>query len=435
MTYQWLTPVQCAAALLLLVASAALMLMAQRRNWRPSLALAIYTALVLRLAMAACTYRLKPWDLANDFQTAGYNVLHHRDPVLYARPTGWDYLPVYGFVLAGAYWAFLHLPLSWVVIARIPAIMFDLGVVVLVGTVAGTAGERPALRRFQYACNPLAILVSGLHGQMEPACLLFSLAAFAIVLRAGPGVSGRLAVTAGALLGLAIGIKTWPVLFGPALLLALPSWRRRAQFAAAAAGVPALLFASLPVTVGTPVAKLPYVAKAIIDYHPVTVDWGVGGLWRAIHHTRLTDWKNVLWLNVGSIGALAAVVVALLALWWWRHAHPLDVATATTTALVAITPAMGYQYLLWQAPSAVARPTRLSVPLQIALAAYAAMFYLPMDMLTSRYWKMANALMMLFSLGAVAFMIAALPWRRRRWHPARPHQQPAAAHAADVTAA
>ena len=36
-----------------------------------------------------------------------------------------------------------------------PAILSDLGVVVLVGVLAGAAGERAALRRFQYACSPL----------------------------------------------------------------------------------------------------------------------------------------------------------------------------------------------------------------------------------------------------------------------------------------
>jgi Glycosyltransferase family 87 len=417
MTYQSLSPVQCAAALLLLAIGAALMLVAERRNWRPSLALAIYTAVVLRLVMMALAYRVQPWDLAHDFQTAGLNVLNRRDPILHARPSGWGYLPVYAFVLAGACWLYLHLHVSWLIIARIPSILCDTGVVVLVGTVAHAAGERAALRRFQYACNPVAILVSGVHGQIEPACLLFSLAAFAIVLRSGPRISGCLAAVAGILLGLGIATKTWPVLFGPALLLALPSRRRRAQFVAGAAGITALIFVSLPLTVGTRAAKLPYIAKVIVDYHPAVGSWGWAGLWQVVHPTRLPAGPNPLWLNVGSIGIKVAVAGALLAVWWWRRAHPLDVATAATTTLVAITPAFGAQYLLWQAPSATARPARLSMPLQIVLGAYAAMFYLPMFMLTWPYWQMANALMMLISIYVAAFMIVALPWGRRQWHP------------------
>ena len=417
MTYGQLSLGQCAAALLLLAVGVALMLVAQRRDWRPSLPLAIYTALLLRVAMLALAWRTQPYDLANDFKAAGWDVLHHQDPILNNRQNGWGSLPVYAFVLAGALWTSLHLHVSWLIIARIPAILCDLGVVVLVGVLAGAAGERAALRRFQYACSPLAILVSSVHGQAEPACFLFILAAFVVVLRAGPQVSGRLAAIAGVLLGLGIATQTWPAVFGPALLLALPSWRRRAQFVAGAAGVIALLFVSLPVTVGTPVAKLPYIATQFVNTRPSFGNWGWSGVWLTVHPTSLPVWQDQLWLTAGSVGTKVAIVGALLAVWWWRRAHPLDVATATTTVLLAMTPSFGNQYLVWQAPSATARPARLSIPLQIVLGAYAAIFYLPMEMLTWHNWVIANDVMMFVSLGVIAFMIAALPWQRRKWQP------------------
>ena len=416
MTYRFLNPGECVAALLLLAVSSGLMLIAQRRGWRPSLALAIYTALVLRLVMLALAYRTQPWDMAHDFKNVGFATLHHHDPILATRHVRWSYLPVYDFVLAGAYWAHIHFHVFWLITARLASIACDLGVVVLVGTVAGAVGGQAELRRFQYACNPVAILVCAVHGQVDPACLLFSLAAFAVVLRAGTRISGRAAVTAGILLGLGIGTKTWPVLFGPALLLALPSARRRWQFAAAAAGTVALLFVSMPLTVGTPVSKLVHVAKLMTGYHPPIGNWGWAGVWVAAHPTRLSTTVDPLWINVGSIGTKFAVVGALLAVWWWRRAHPLDIATVTTTALVAITPAFGTQYLLWQAPSHTAYPTRLSMPLQIVLGAYAAVFYLPMQMLTWANWHFDDKVMMVVSLGVIAFMIAAMPWNRRVWH-------------------
>jgi hypothetical protein len=434
-TYRQLSPGQCVAALLLLVVGVALMLVAQRRDWRPSLAIAIYTAVVLRMAMLALAYRTQPYDLVNDFWTAGFDVLHHQDPILNNRQNGWGSLPVYAFVLAGALWTTMHLHVSWLIIARIPAILSDVGVVVLVGVLARAGGERAALRRFQYACNPLAILVSSVHGQAEPFCFLFVLAAFAVILRAGPHVSGRLAGTAGILFGLAIAAQTWPAVFAPALLLAVPSWRRRAQFAAGAAGVLALLFVSLPVTVGTPVAKLPYLATQFFETRPSFGNWGWSGVWLTVHPTRLPVWADPLWLNAGSIGTKVAVIGALLAVWWWRRAHPLDVATATTTVLLALTPSFGNQYLVWQAPSATARPARLSLPLQIVLGAYAAIFYLPMEMLTQPNWVRADDVMMFVSLGVIAFMIAALPWQRRQWQPPQPQQHHEAEHVADPASA
>jgi len=263
---------------------------------------------------------------------------------------------------------------------------------------------------------------------------LFVLAAFLVVLRAGPHVSGLPAVAAGILLGLAIATQTWPAVFGPALLLALPSLRRRVQFAVGAAGVWALLFATMPLTVGTPVAKLPYIAKQLVGTHPSIGTWGWSGVWVTVHPTKLPVRQDPLWLNAGSIGTKVAVVGALLAVWWWRRAHPLDIATASTTALVVITPSFGNQYLLWQAPSATARPTRLSIPLQIVLGAYAAIFYLPMQMLTWHNWEIVNDVMMFVSLGVTAFMIAALPWRRRQGHPLQ-SQQHGAERASDAAAA
>ena len=139
-------------------------------------------------------------------------------------------------------------------------------------------------------------------------------------------------------------------------------------------------------------------------------------MWVALHPTRLSTTVDPLWINVGSYGAKLAVLGALLAVWWWRRAHPLDIATATTTALLAITPAFGIQYLLWQAPTRIAYPSPLAIPLQIVLGAYAAMLYLPMSMLTSAHWQFVDKIMMIVSLGVIAFMIAALPWGRRVWH-------------------
>jgi hypothetical protein len=417
MTYGQLNPGQCAAALLLLVIGIVLMLVAQRRDWRPSLTLAIVTALVLRLAMLGLAWRTLPYDLAYDFKTAGLDVLHHQDPILNNRQNGWGSLPVYAFVLAGAYWGTLHLHISWLIIARIPAILADLGVVVLVGVLAGAAGERAALRRFQYACSPLAILVSSVHGQAEPFCFLFALGAFALILRAGPHISARRAGAAGILFGLAVAAQTWPLVFGPALFLALPAWRRRAQFTAGAAAILALLFVTLPLTVGTPVSKLPYIATQFFNTRPSFGNWGWSGLWLAVHPTKLPVWQDPLWLNAGSIGTKIAIVGALLAVWWWRRGHPLDIATVTTTTLLAITPSFGNQYLVWQAPSATAKPARLSIPLQIVLGAYAAVFYLPMNMLNWQNWNYANDIMMLISIFVIAFMIVALPWERRQWQP------------------
>ena len=72
-------------------------------------------------------------------------------------------------------------PGCWV--ARVLPIAVDLGVTVLVYLLARP--EKAGLRAFQYACTPIAVCVSAVHGQMEPLCLLLALGAF-VALRRGP---------------------------------------------------------------------------------------------------------------------------------------------------------------------------------------------------------------------------------------------------------
>jgi len=409
---------QMVLALVLLAVAVTLMLVAQRRNWRPSLIVALAVAAVLRVATLALTYKVQPYDLANDFWISGYATLHHHDPILTNRANGWGSLPTYTFVLAAAVWTCYHLHFSWLVIARVPALLCDLGVVAVVGrlvTAAGGTGDQAKLRRFQYACSPVAILVSSVHGQLEPACLLLAFAAMTVVLRGGAGISGRRAVAGGVLLGFAISTQSWPVLFGPALLIALPSWRRRLQAVAGGAAVGAVIFATMPFTVGTPWNQMSYLFKHMISNQPTIGTFGWAGVWVTQYHTVHPVWWDPLWLDVAKIGTKAALVLALLAVFWWRRAHPLDIATVTTTTLIVASPAFGNQYLQWPVPSSLSWPSRLTLPLQVVVGAYAAVFYLPLNLLTGTSWQDADNAMMFVSLGVAAFMVIALPWRRRVW--------------------
>jgi hypothetical protein len=414
---------QMVIALVLLAIGVALMFIAQRRNWRPSLLVSLVVAAAFRVITLVLTHRVAPYDLANDFWASGYATLHHQDPILHNRSNGWGSLPTYTFVLAAAVWTTYHLHFSWLVIARIPQILCDLGVVVVVGklvTASGGSRDQAALRRFQYACSPIAILVSSVHGQLEPSCLLLVFAGMVVVLNGGPGISGRRAVAGGALLGLAISTQSWPVLFGPALLIALPTWRRRLQATAGAAAVGIVLFVTMPLTVGTPLNKMSYLFKHMISNQPHIGTWGWAGIWVTQDSSAGPVWSAPLWLHLGAIGSKLALAAAVVAVLWWRRGHPLDVATAVTTLYIAVTPGFGNQYLQWPAPSSLARPTRLTLPVQVVVGAYAAVFYLPLDIVSGTAWQDVDNAMMFVSIGVAAFMVIALPWRRRVWDRSAP---------------
>src|ERR1700749_843599 len=95
---------QVVIALVLLAIGVALMLLAQRRNWRPPLLVALVVGAAFRVITLVLTHRVVPYDLANDFWASGYATLHHQDPILNNRRPGWGALPTYTFVLAAAGW-------------------------------------------------------------------------------------------------------------------------------------------------------------------------------------------------------------------------------------------------------------------------------------------------------------------------------------------
>ena len=143
-----------------------------------------------------------------NFQLVTSHVVHGRDPLIWMRRYTWNFLPVMPRL-----WALLgHLHLPWEATDKIPAIAADCVNTALVVTLART---RRLLRGFQYAVNPLAILVVAWHGQVEPVALMCVLIAL-VVLR-----SRRYGI-AGALLGLAVAIKTWPILLSFGLLRGTP---------------------------------------------------------------------------------------------------------------------------------------------------------------------------------------------------------------------
>ena len=349
--------------------------------------------------------------------------MHHRDPILNNRTNGWGSLPTYTFVLAGAAWTAVHLHWSWLVVARIPALLCDLGVVVVVGALVtaagGSATRLPCAGSSTPATRSPSWSAACTASWNRPACCWRS-RRMVVVLRGGPGISGRRAVAGGVLLGFAISTQSWPVLFGPALLIALPSWRRRLQAVAGGAAVGVVIFATMPLTVGTPLDKMPYLFKHMISNQPTIGTFGWAGVWVTQHHDRASGLVGPVVdprgqdRHQGRAGRRAAggVLVAPRPPAGRGHRHHHRAHRRS--------PAFGNQYLQWPVPSSIARPTRLTMPLQIVLGIYAAVFYLPMDLCTRTAWQDVDNGMMFFSLGVAAFMVIALPWHRRVWDRSQP---------------
>src|SRR5215475_7827806 len=113
---------------------------------------------------------------------------------------------------------------------RFTSALADLGILVLVWRIlARWRGKPPRLMAIlMVALSPVAIMVSGFHGNTDAIMVLFSLLSIEAL------ESGWPVWLAGAALGMAINIKIVPIVFGPAVVLYLPSMRQRAEFAAGA---------------------------------------------------------------------------------------------------------------------------------------------------------------------------------------------------------
>jgi hypothetical protein len=385
------------AAASLLVIGLALCLLAQWRGWQPGLRAALAAGALLRAAMVAVTATdtWQPYDFANDFTAAASSVLHHQDPVLTARPRGWPFPPTMAFVLAGEFKLGQVCHVAWPVAGKVAPVAADLVLIALVGRLAGRQGP---LRRFQYAGNPLAIMVCAIHGQLEPEVLALGVAAFV----AARSRRARAGWAAGSLGGASIAVGVWPVLLLPGVLLSLPGARRKVTAACCAFGIPVAFVLTSPLTVGTAVGQLPMVVHGIIGLRPVAGTWG----WT----TLVTHGKTELLPPLGLPGMLVLCGGLLAAAVLWRRADPVDLTIALLITFLVLSPRASSQYLLWPVPFLTARMTRWAMPAMTAAAAWAALGYLAIGPGLLNSWASIWAFA---SLGVIPPLILALPWQRR----------------------
>ena len=414
-----------------LVIGVLLALIAQWRDWRPSLGLAIAVGIGVRvlLMFTAADSVWQPVDFVNSFKPAGVAVLNHQDPVLGSNG-GWHFLPTIPYVYGLLLWA----GIPWEYAGRLVTVVADIALIPLVGKLAG--GPKAGLRAFQYALSPLALLVACIHGQVEPVALVFGVAAFVVARGSGdpyrrgvtmtvrevldrlswPNVRAaiafraeerpvyRRALWAGLLMGLALCAKSWPIWLIPGMLLFLPGLRARIV-ALVATGVPPLFFLlTLPIFAGTSLADIPKVMDVMSDIRPIVGEWG----WTAV----LVGGDWTLHSAYAKIGTYLIYASVLGVCWLWRKADPIDLTTAILLAFMVITPRLGAQYLLWFMPFLVARPTRFAWPAILGASFWAAFGYIYMTQ-SWQIWADSHPIWAMSSILLLPVLALAMPWDRR----------------------
>jgi hypothetical protein len=396
----------------ILVAGLITAVLAQWRGWRPSLwtALAVGIGLRLILLIFAATDSWQPVDFNEGFRHAGRAVLHHQDPVL-ATQGSWHFLPMIPYFYALA----LATGLPWEVAGRVCTFAADAVLIPLVGKLAGR--KYGAQARFQYACSPIALMVSIIHGQVEPVALVFLIGAY-VVARAAPGPDGgarsrgvMYAAWAGALFGFALSAKSWPIILLPVLLAMLPTWRQRLYGLFAAGAVPVFFLVTLPLVVDSSWANMLDVARYLGDVRPVVGEWG----WTAV----MTGGDEQLVSTASTVGQVILYSTIALVMWLWWRSDRIDQTAAILLAFMVVTPRMGSQYLLWFVPFLCARPTRWSRPAMAVSAVWAGIGYIYLTQFGDDGWWTNHEWWAISSVAVIPFLVLAMPWGRRVSRPGK----------------
>ncbi|MGW4408298.1 hypothetical protein ACWEJ6_29995 [Nonomuraea sp. NPDC004702] len=417
-----------------LVTGVVLALVAQWRDWRPPLYVAVLVGIAVRVLImyTSAIDSWQPVDFMESFKPAGEAVLQGKDPVL-ASEGGWHFLPTIPYV----YGILLWLGIPWEYAGRLVTVVADIVLIPLVGKLAG--GPKASLRALQYAFNPLAVLIASVHGQVEPVALVFGVAAF--VVARGPGAPDRpgaaidaaglaaavrrpvamlrralmpgsddradlrRAMLAGLLMGLALCAKSWPIWLIPGMLLLLPHLRARIAALVMTGIVPVFFLLTSPIFAGTTLDEIPAVIRTIQDIRPIVGEWGytpwfTGG-----------DWA--LMPGLASFGTKLIYVSVVGVLLLWRRADPIDLTTAILLIFMVMTPRLGAQYLLWFMPFLVARPTRWAWPAIIGTSFWAAFGYLYMTQFSVNDWWYLHRDWSRASIVLLPVLLLAMPWARR----------------------
>lgn len=395
-----------------LVTGLVMAVLAQWRGWRPSLwtTLSVGVGLRLILLVLAATDSNQPVDFNEGFRHAGRAILHHQDPVL-ATQGSWHFLPMIPYFYALT----LATGLPWEVAGRVCTFLADSVLIVLVGKLAGRKYEAQA--RFQYACNPIALMVAIIHGQVEPVTLVFLVGAY-VVARATPApegeARGRAAMYAawvGALFGFALSAKSWPIILLPVLLAMLPTWRQRLYGLVTAGAVPVLFLVTLPLVVSSSWANMLKVGRYLGEVRPIVGEWG----WTAVMTGG--DWQ--LASTAAEIGQVVLYSTILLVMWLWWRSDRIDQTAAILLVFMVVTPRMGAQYLLWFVPFLVVRPTRWSIPAMGLASVWAGLGYIYLTQFDDTGWWENHEWWAISSVAVIPFLVLAMPWGRRVRRPVK----------------
>jgi hypothetical protein len=314
-------------------------------SWRMAvLALAASAALALKLYLALSSFGCQDMLFWHRFL---YNLQQFGTFGLYHRLWYFNHPPAMVHLLAFLGWVAAATRISFAFWMRLPAILADVGSLLLVVRLLPAApGGRRETALVLLALAPASLMIAGFHGNTDPLMIFLVVAAVC----AAAKESAARAAWAGLLFGLALGVKAAALILVAPLFFWWRTWRARGSFAAAVGAT--VVAASSPAIWRDPV----FIAQRVLGYGSTAGVWG------------LTDLRDQVSLALGTAHRPAEVFTGTQYLWWrlillaalaglaaWlnlrRLRPPLYLSCGLVMALFLLfTPGFGVQYLAWLIP-------------------------------------------------------------------------------------
>ena len=346
--------------------------MSPTRDLRPTLIVAL--ALVATMVKLAIAYNTIGTNDAVFFYGFAKVLNEHGLEWTYAHSRYFNHPPLTAYFLRGIFlltetkWAQdfgIHFPF----LLRLPGIIADFLVVLILLQFRKIDIVVPTWALALFAISPVSLMVSGFHGNTDPAMILFLVCAIWMCLRDQP-------IFAGLFFALSCQIKIVPLLLLPALAFFWWSQRKILGFVIAGALTTVLLWLQ-------PLVQYPVLfAKNVLSYGSYWGTWGITYLFRL---TGLSQFSRLSFFDLEPAQVLIVTILKLIivaaAIWIaWQHRHDrgrafINSLTYTWLVLFVFAPGVGVQYLVWLAPFVLILSPRFYTALTVASSIFLFAFY------------------------------------------------------------
>lgn len=308
----------------------------------------LLAALLLRLIVLTATIPYtaelndqKIFEIATGYFSDGKDLYapdieQHETPFRTQLIRNYPYGPFPTWIFAGLTMIGELVRVKFAVLLRLLHIGVDLLLTFLIFVTAARWKLDAKLLGWLYALNPLTIIITSYHGQLDVLTIFFAFLAAHVLLFSK---HKQKRIGAGILLGISIAIKMFTVLLLPWFIAQLKSWKERVLFTLLV-GLPFLLSF---LTVLTP-ENAGRAIRQVLLYGGAGAESGIILTLKALSLERMASFYHA----AGKYILLLAVIATAILL--WKRLRLLDGLALSFLLTMVISPTMGVQYFTWFLP-------------------------------------------------------------------------------------